>query len=86
MGRKVWLEKSLFTLIFYFLTQKHKITKFFKKSFLFNSLITIAILFKSAIATKKVDLVRKTIKKPSKCIAYKDQDEDKEEKVYYHIM
>ena len=62
---------------------------------------TIAIPFKSAIATKKVDLVRETIKKPSKCIAYneliygqtiediwtyKDQDEDKEAKVYYHIM
>lgn len=63
---------------------------------------TIAIPFKSAIATSKVNLVKNNIKKPSKCIAYDelvygeviedkweyndDNNEIKQTKVYYHIM
>lgn len=62
---------------------------------------TIAIPFKSALATSKVNLVKENIKKPSKIIAvdelvygevikdkwtYIDNNIDKEATVYYHIL
>lgn len=62
---------------------------------------TIAIPFKSALATSKVNLVKDVIKKPSKIIAidelvygdvikdkweYTDDDISKESNVYYHVL
>lgn len=62
---------------------------------------TIAVPFKSAIATSKVNLVKENIKKPSKIITvdelvygevikdkwdYSDNDEIKQANVYYHVL